>query len=200
MGGEALVQRLGDKDYSWNAVRLLIPDMISAGLLGYAYTCPDMIGGGQFTSFLGIDPEKFDQKLIVRSTQTHALMPMMQFSVAPWRILDEKHLAICRAMAKLHVRLGDYIRECARQASVTGEPIVRHLEYAFPDQGFAECKDQFMLGDKYLVAPVLTSDNQRTVTLPKGKWRDERGEIYQGGKTVSIQAGIDRLAYFEKIK
>ena len=32
MGGEALVQRLGDKDYSWNAVGLLIPDMIAAGI------------------------------------------------------------------------------------------------------------------------------------------------------------------------
>ena len=53
MGGQALVQRLGDKDYSWNAVGLLIPDMIAAGLLGYAYACPDMIGGGQFGSFLG---------------------------------------------------------------------------------------------------------------------------------------------------
>ncbi len=102
MGGEALVQRLGDKDYSWNAVGLLIPDMIAAGLLGYAYACPDMIGGGQFASFLGVDQTKLDQELIVRSCQVHALMPMMQFSVAPWRILDEKHLAICRDYARLH--------------------------------------------------------------------------------------------------
>ena len=83
MGGQALVQRLGDKDYSWNAVGLLIPDMIAAGLLGYAYACPDMIGGGQFGSFLGSRPDKADQELIVRSCQVHTLMPMMQFSVAP---------------------------------------------------------------------------------------------------------------------
>ena len=200
MGGEALVQRLGDKDYSWNAVSLLVPDMIAAGLLGYAYTCPDMIGGGEFNSFLGIDPAKFDMALIVRSTQTHCLMPMMQFSVAPWRILDQKHLEICRKMAKLHVSMGDYILECVRQSSQTGEPLVRHLEYVFPEQGFAECKDQYMLGDKYLIAPVLTSDNQRTVVLPKGNWRDEKGEVFKGGKTITIQADIDRLPYFEKIK
>ena len=40
--------------------------------------------GGQFTSFL--DDAPIDQELVVRSTQVHALMPMMQFSVAPWRI------------------------------------------------------------------------------------------------------------------
>jgi alpha-glucosidase len=74
------------------------------------------------------------------------------------------------------------------------------MEYMFPEQGFAECKDQFMLGEKYLVAPVITSDDKRTVIFPKGKWRDERGEVFQGGKTVDINAGIDRLPYFEKVK
>ena len=69
MGGEALVQRLGDKDYSWNAVGLLIPDMIAAGLLGYAYACPDMIGGGQFASFLGVRPDE------ARSRVDRAFLP-----------------------------------------------------------------------------------------------------------------------------
>ncbi len=200
MGGEALVQRLGDKSYSWKAVGLLVPDMIAAGLSGHAYTCPDMIGGGAFGSFKGIDPATFDQKLIVRSTQAHALMPMMQFSVAPWRILDKKHLEICRRMVKLHVKMGDYILEYARHASVTGEPIVRHLEYMFPNQGFEECIDQFMLGEKYLIAPVVTPDEQRTVVLPEGKWRDDLGEIHQGGRTISIHAGIERLPYFERME
>ena len=35
MGGQPLVQRLGDKRYSWEAVSMLIPDMIAAGLLGH---------------------------------------------------------------------------------------------------------------------------------------------------------------------
>ncbi|MEG2453209.1 MAG: glycoside hydrolase family 31 protein, partial [Clostridium sp.] len=154
MGGEALVQRLGDKNYSWNALRLLVPDMIAAGLLGYAYACPDLIGGGQFASFLNIDQSKMDQELIVRSSQVHALMPMMQFSVAPWSILDQKHLGICLKYARLHQKMGDYILSQARSSAKTGEPIVRHLEYAFPHQGFENCKDQYMLGDKYLVAPM----------------------------------------------
>jgi alpha-glucosidase len=199
MGGEALVQRLGDKDYSWNAVQLLIPDMIAAGLLGYAYTCPDMIGGGQFTSFLGIDANQFDLQLIVRSAQVHALMPMMQFSVAPWRILDEENLAVVRNMALLHKKMGGYILESAQKSAQTGEPIVRHLEYSFPNEGFVECKDQFMLGDKYLVAPVITPENTRSVKLPQGKWKDEQGKIYKGGKTLVFDVPIDCLLYFEKL-
>lgn len=198
MGGQPLVQRLGDKNYSWRAVGLLIPDMLAAGLLGYAYTCPDMVGGGQFAAFLNV--KKFDEPLIVRSAQTHALMPMMQFSVAPWRILSAENNRICANMARLHAKKGEYILSCARQAAKTGEPILRHMEYMFPGQGFADCKDQFMLGDKYLVAPLVTPENNRQVRLPKGKWRDDLGKIWSGGKVISVKAGLERLPYFEKIR
>lgn len=198
MGGQALVQRLGDKNYSWNALRQLIPEMTVAGLLGYAYTCPDMIGGGQFASFLGIDSNNFDQKLIVRSTQVHAMMPMMQFSVAPWRILNKENLETVRQMSLLHEKMGQYILRCAEYSAKTGEPIVRHMEYSFPNEGFAECKDQFMLGDKYLVAPIITSDDNRTVKLPKGKWIDDNGNSYKGGREYTINVPLNRLLYFEK--
>lgn len=200
MGGEALVQRLGDKRYSWSAVQSLIPEMVTAGLLGYAYTCPDMIGGGQFKSFLNLDPGKFDQALIVRSAQVHALMPMMQFSVAPWRILSTENMEIVREMAYLHEKMGPYIMQYARASAKTGEPIVRHLEYSFPNEGFAECKDQFMLGEKYLVAPVVTKENKRTVKLPKGTWKDDLGKTHKGGRTIEINVPLNRLPYFEKIK
>lgn len=201
MGGQPLVQRLGDKDYSWDAVASLVPQMTTAGLLGYAYACPDMIGGGQWAAFLGIDSESFDQELIVRSAQIHALMPMMQFSVAPWRILSEENLATVQQMAKLHAQFGPYIMKYAHLAAQTGEPIVRNMEYQFPHQGFADCKDQFMLGDRYLVAPVVEKGaTSRQVTLPKGTWKDELGKKYKGGKTYTISAPLRRLPYFEKIK
>ncbi|MEG1562433.1 MAG: glycoside hydrolase family 31 protein [Bacteroides sp.] len=197
-GGQALVQRLGDKDYSWGATKLLIPDMMAAGLLGYAYTCPDMIGGGQASAFVGV--EKFDEELIVRSCQVHALMPMMQFSVAPWRILSPENTAICAKFAKLHQQMGAYILELAHHAAKTGEPIVRHLEYAYPHQGFIDCKDQFLLGDRYLVAPMVTSGTTRTVVLPKGKWRDDQGKTFRGPKTITIDVPLDRLPYYERLK
>lgn len=196
MGGQALVQRLGDKSYSWNGVASLVPSMIAAGLLGHAYTCPDMIGGGEYGSFLNVDQNKFDQTLIVRSCQIHSMMPMMQFSVAPWRILSPENLEICRKYALLHAEMGEYILEQARHSAQTGEPIVRCMEYMFPGQGFEECNDQYMLGDKYLVAPVMDAGTSRTVKLPKGKWVDENGKKYNGGKTYTIDVPLDRLPRF----
>lgn len=198
LGGQALVQRLGDKDYSWNATRMLIPDMLAAGLLGYYYTCPDMIGGGQYSAFLDI--KEFDEELIVRSCQVHALMPMMQFSVAPWRILSKENADICAHYAHLHQEMSGYILELARRASETGEPIVRSMEYEYPHQGFIDCKDQYMLGDRYLVAPMVTPGVKRTVKLPKGKWKDERGQIFKGPKVIDTDVPLNRLPYYEKIK
>lgn len=201
MGGQPLVQRLGDKNYSYGALQSLIPEMIAAGLLGYAYACPDMIGGGQFSSFLNLEVKDFDQNLIVRSAQVHALMPMMQFSVAPWRVLSKENMEIVRDMAQLHQQFGDYIINYARESSKTGEPIVRHMEYSFPNQGFEQCKDQFMLGDKYMIAPVITKENTRTIKLPKGsKWKDDKGKSYKGGQTITMDIPLDRLVYFEKMK
>jgi alpha-glucosidase len=55
--------------------------------------------------------------------------------VAPWRILNEKNLEICRKYAKLHEEMGGYIVECAHHSSQTNEPIVRSMECQYPHQG-----------------------------------------------------------------
>jgi alpha-glucosidase len=197
-GNQPIAQRLQDKRYSWDDLKLLVPDMLSAGLIGHPNTCPDMIGGGLLMDFENIDYKTFDQELMVRSAQTQALMPMMQFSVAPWRVLDKKHLDIVRESALLHAKMGEYIYELAQKAAKDGEPIIRHLEYAFPNEGFESCDDQFMLGEKYLVAPMNSKGFSRSVKLPKGNWIDELGNKFEGGKTIKIDVPIERLAYFTK--
>lgn len=198
MGGEALVQRLGDKDYSWEDVAKLVPSMVAAGLMGHLYTCPDMIGGGQWTSFHGINADNIDQRLVVRSCQIHSMMPMMQFSVAPWRILSPENNAICKRYALWHAEIGDYIYALAQEAARTGEPIVRHMAYEFPGEGFEECIDQYMLGSKYLVAPIMGPEDSRSVRLPQGTWRADDGTIYEGGKCYTIEVPIERLLWFTK--
>ena len=201
MGNQALVQRLGDKRYSWDGVSRLVPCMISAALLGHSYACPDMIGGGEYTSFLNVDAGSFDPSLIIRSCQIHSAMPMMQFSVAPWRILSQHDLDICRSYALLHCSLSDYILEMAAKTASDGTPIVRHMAYSFPDEGFEDIKDQYMLGDKWLIAPITSAGNSRTVRLPRGRWRDDLGKVYKGGRTYTLSdVSLERLPRFERIK
>ncbi len=198
LAGQPLVQRLRDKAHDWEDLRKLVPGILAQGIVGYAYTCPDLIGGGEFRSFLHLDT--VDQELIVRSTQCHALMPMMQFSVAPWRVLDHDKLEICRDMAELHVAFADEIMALARHSSKTGEPIARHMEYVFPHQGYIHVSDQFMLGDDILVAPVVEKETyQRTVLIPEGTWKADDGAIVNGPSEIEVDAPIERLPWFRRV-
>lgn len=198
MGGQPLAERLHDKNHSWDHLNMLIPQMLVEGIMGYPFSCPDLIGGGQYTSFL--DGAIIDQELIVRSAQCHALMPMMQFSVAPWRILDETHLTAVKESIDLRQQFKDVILELAKAAAKTGEPIMRPMEYNFPQQGFAQIHDQFMLGDNILVAPVLENGaRSREVKLPKGKWKTPSGKTIRGGKSLEFEVALNELLYLVKM-
>lgn len=200
MGGRALGQRLCDKRHSWdevNGVASLVPNGLAQGIMGYAYSCPDMIGGGEFSCFL--DNPDLDEDLIVRHAQCAALFPMMQFSVSPWRILDKEHLSCCVEAAKLHKELGGEILQLAREAAKTGEPVMRYMEYVFPHCGYEKITDQFMLGDNILVAPVVTPDtDKRAVVFPAGAWRGACGTI-EGPCTKELPAPIDTLLWFRRL-
>jgi alpha-glucosidase (family GH31 glycosyl hydrolase) len=197
-GGQPLAQRLRDKDHRWEALRDLIPGILAQGLMGHAFTCPDMIGGGLVSSFA--DPDRFDPELVVRSAQVHALMPMMQFSVAPWRVLEPAMNAHCLAAARLHVQHADRILEQAKRAAATGEPIVRPLAWTWPEGGYEPVQDQFMLGDDLLVAPVVARGaRRRAVEIPPGRWRADDGSTLEGPTRIEVEAPLDRLPHFERI-
>ncbi|RAJ12341.1 glycoside hydrolase family 31 protein [Arenibacter echinorum] len=197
MAGLPLAQRLRDKNHNWSDLEKLIPDLMSQSLMGYAYTCPDMIGGGEHQSFE--NSTTIDEELVVRSAQVHALMPMMQFSVAPWRVLSEENNQLCLEASLLHTKMGRLIQELAEEASRTGEPIVKPMALAYPNNGYETIKDQFMLGDHILVTPVIKKGvRKRKVILPKGKWIAENGETYRGDRTIEIEVPLSRLPYFTK--
>jgi alpha-glucosidase (family GH31 glycosyl hydrolase) len=197
LAGQPLAQRLRDKEHAWKDLQALIPSILAQGLMGYAFTCPDMIGGGEFTSFL--KGAVIDEELIVRSAQVHALMPMMQFSVAPWRILSPENNTICRQIAELHAQHGNTLLELARAAAKTGEPIVRPLCWQWPDRGFETIVDQFMLGDDILVAPVVQKGaRRRSVVFPPGTWRSEDGAVIAGSATKEIDAPLNRVPWFRR--
>jgi len=197
--GLPLVERLCDKAHNWDAVAKLIPDALTQGILGYPYGCPDMIGGGSFTDFLPGAPS-LKPELFARYAQVAALMPMMQYSAAPWRVLDEYHAEICREAGRLHLKYADKIIALARHASKTNEPIIRYMEYEFPGEGFEAVTNQFMIGSDLLCAPVTESGVvSRNVKLPHGNWKYADGTVYSGGTEVNVPAPVNVLPYFEKI-
>lgn len=194
----AAAERLCDKAHSWaeNGLATLVPNSIAQSIMGYQMICPDMIGGGSFTD-MQCDSDRLDQELIVRSAQASALLPMMQFSAAPWRVLDEAHYACCKQAVSLHTRFADYIVDTVKASLTSREPVVQPLEYAFPHQGLAHVTQQFMLGSRLMVAPVVEKGvSSIRVTLPHGRWTADDSQVYEGGREIEIAASLDRLPYF----
>ena len=88
-----------------------------------------------------------------------------------------------------------------REAAVSGEPILRHMEYEFPHCRYEEINDQYLLGSDILVAPVLEQGMvKRQVVLPDGKWEFCNGEIFDGGRTIEIDAPLEVLPYFVRCR
>ena len=200
-GGKNCIQRLHDRDHSWtdNGINEIIPCAINAGLLGHPFICPDMIGGGEWLNRY-TPGFKTDEELFVRMAQCSALFPMMQFSWAPWEALNEENTQLCIDSAKLHLSMSEDIQRLVDEATVTGEPIIRCLEYNDPGQGYEEIKDEFMLGEDILVCPVVTKNTtSRKVIFPKGKWIDCQGNVYDGRTEQLLDAPLNKLLWFRKV-
>ena len=200
LGGRPIVERLHDKNHAWKDLRALIPSMIAGGLLGCQFMCPDMIGGGEWHSFL--PGANFDPELFVRSAQVHALCGQMQFSASPWRVLKDVELQnmVRRAVEtrqKFASRFVDLARECGR----TGEPMIRHMDYMFPGHGYGRIDTQFVMGDFLMVAPQVEKGlESRDVAVPPGKWMADDGMIVEGPKQIVVATPLDRLPYFVRVK
>jgi alpha-glucosidase (family GH31 glycosyl hydrolase) len=98
---------------------------------------------------------------------------------------------------ELRKTIGREILELAKHASHTGEPIMRYMEYEFPGEGFEFVVDQFMVGNKYLVAPVLRQgQTTKLVKFPAGKWKGDDGSIVLGPCEKEIPALLSRIPWF----
>ena len=102
-------------------------------------------------------------------------------------------------VTKLHQEYAEKIIELAKQASVTGEPIMRYMEYEFPGEGLETVTDQFMLGSDLLVAPVLKKGAvSRQVKLPAGRWKYGK-QVFTGPAAVTAEAPLGTLPVFQKL-
>jgi len=196
---KALVQRLADKNHSWknNGIDSIIPDALAASVLGYKIICPDMIGGGDITSF---GKNKIDQELYIRYCQVSAFFPIMQFSLLPWNAVSKSNLEIVREAVKIHQNIVKYIKEIAVNAVETGDPLIRPLEYEYPHQEYEYETAAFMLGENYVVVPMVEKGKtHRIFRLPEGTWKNEKGIEFIGGKNVPVNSPISTISFFEKV-
>ena len=104
---------------------------------------------------------------------------------------------IIRDLVALRQRFAPKFLELARRSGETGEPMMRCMEYAYPRMGYAEIRDQFLMGEDLLVAPVLEKGTKsRRVVIPPGRWCGDDGKTVEGPMTIEITTPLDRLPHF----
>ena len=174
-----------DKDSIWgtdNGLASVLTQYLAMGLIGYPFILPDMVGGNEYI-------QKADDELFVRWVELNTYLPMVQFSVVPWRdsFSPQVHQMTLALMEKRKTMTG-YILQLADEAAATQMPLVRPLFFEFPeDESTYGIEDQFMLGPEILVAPVLHPGVvSRDVYLPAGSWTSLNDEqIHEGPATLA---------------
>jgi alpha-D-xyloside xylohydrolase len=118
-----------------------------------------------------------------------------------WSYGDE-NFEIMKKYYDLRQELRPYIKKLFDEASQNGSPLMRAMFYEFPeDEKCWTIKDQYMFGDKYLVAPILhLNEFEREVYLPKGEWKlTSDGTVFTGGQSVTVKAPIEYMPVFERV-
>ncbi len=190
-----LFQRLSDKRHTWGdkGISSLLPSALALGLAGSFVYAPDMIGGGEVNDIR--EGCKLKKDIFLAHTQAALLMPNMQFSILPKLVFAEDY-PIFLELLKTRKEYRDYIKYLHKN---TREPINRLLEYEFPNSGYGYEKQAFMLGDKYLVLPVVAENQcEREFKLPEGRWK-YGDKIYENRETLNLSLSLDRLLVLEKI-
>lgn len=109
---------------------------------------------------------------------------------------------VMKRQLELRLSLKPYIKGLMEEASGTGAPLLRTMFYEFPEDSHCwELEDQYMFGDRYLVAPVLAlGQREREVYLPAGSWKClADGQVCEGGRTIVSAAPIERIPVFERL-
>ncbi len=183
----------GDNATSWHTLRYNIPIGLGLSLSGAPNTGHD-VGG-----FAGPKP---DPELFVRWVQNGVFHP--RFCIHSWNSdgsanepwMHPEVLPIVRDWINFRYRLIPYLYTLFFEAARTGDPILRPMVYAYPDDPHCHTESfEFMLGPNLLVASVLSPDVRfRAVHLPQGDWYDwYTGFWYTGQRTVEVDAPLERI-------
>jgi len=189
------------------------------------YSHRDFITALINSSFIGVlwTPEVRGSKTAeewLRRMQTVCFSPLAMLNAwsdgtKPWSFPEvEKQVA---DVAYLRMQLIPYIYTCFAEYAFYGRPPMRAMnlvdgftstdemvkgklnstENPYAEATKKEMKDQFMVGDNLLVAPLFTGETERKVILPKGKWYDfYTGKLAGEAEVINVKPGLDKIPVY----
>lgn len=196
---------VGDNRRDWVGLEDALDHVMRSAEAGYVVLGSD-IGG-----YLDLDDKNlggpkipFSEVNFARWTAVGALSPFMQLhgrgNFAPWTVpaRQAEIVALYRYWAKLHSQLVPFWYSLAERAYAGGLPIIRPMGSAADRWR----RFQYLLGDAFLVAPVLDDTGRRDVELPAGsEWIDWWSHaVHDGGTTLASYdaTALERVPLFVK--
>ncbi|XP_035447443.2 myogenesis-regulating glycosidase isoform X2 [Spodoptera frugiperda] len=203
---------------TWEALKLVIPTMLTYGVNGFPFIMPGAVGGDiywpgseQFlpsskgmvditnsTQENGI--ELPDKELYMRWLQMATFLPVMKFTHLPSKYNDERVLEVAKNLTALRQRMvTPLLLKYKREALEAGLPLLRPLWLLGAGDAPRALKDEFAIGSDIVVAPVLEQgQTTRDVYLPTGLWQDGiDGSLRKGNRWMhEYRVPIDKVAYF----
>jgi hypothetical protein len=195
-----LVIKIADRYPNWgkdDGLRSIIPTVLSVGLIGYPFVTIGPIGGN------AEETTTVDKELYIRWMQLSVFFPVMEFVTYPWEYDDSDTVQASADILDIRYMLWDNILAIGKESVDTGAPIVRPMWWLAPnDHVTHNLSAQFMLGDIYLVAPVMWSQvKKHEVYLPKGVWREMFGKgikhELEVGQWITFKVDMKTVVYFE---
>ena len=174
----------GDAENTNSAMAASLRGGLSFGMSGFTYWSHD--AGG----FVARAPRDLYRRwlafgVLTSHTRTHGAPPR-----EPWEY-DEAMVVDFRRAVELKYALMPYIYAEAVESSARGWPMLRSLFFEQPDDPTSWLiEDEYMLGSRLLVAPLMDSSTTRRVYVPAGSWIDyQTHRVYEGGRWHAITAG-----------
>lgn len=113
-----------------------------------------------------------------------------------WEALEAR----CREIIGWRMQLVPYLLAAFQRYKEDGTPPFRALVLDSPqDKRLFAVDDQYMVGDRIMVAPLFAGEPGRTVVLPAGQWHDFwTGESVGGGTELKVAASSDNIPVYIK--
>jgi alpha-D-xyloside xylohydrolase len=113
-----------------------------------------------------------------------------------WEALETR----CREIIGWRMQLVPYLLSAFQSYEADGTPPFRALILDHPvDANLANVDDEYMVGDRMLVAPLFAGEPERKITLPQGAWCDFwTGKPVVGGPSFSMPGSTEKIPVFVK--
>ena len=187
----------GDNMSLWSQMRMSISMNANLGISGFSFVGNDVSGFGLDSS----------EELFIRWIEMGPFIPifrnhsnMYTRRQEPWAF-GPRAEKIAKKSIELRYELIPYIYDLYYISHKEGLPIFRPMIMEYEkDMNLLNMREQFMLGENMIVAPVLyEGERSKTVYLPKGSWFNYfTMEKLQGGKWYKLPCELDEILVFVK--